>query len=113
MEAIQLLKSSAYRAGVDSQNDMLVKEMRYILAEIRNLSECFQVCGTRYAHCLNLLFTIIGSDKQNIIFANIVLCTPIFYMYALAFVLLSVMFVLANCLVYFYIRGSVKNNRVG
>ena len=61
MEAIQLLKSSAYRAGVDSQNDMLVKEMRYILAEIRNLSECFQVCGTRYAHCLSffVLFDLI------------------------------------------------------
>ena len=48
METVKLLKSSSYRAGMESQNDMLISEMRQILTEIKNLSECFQVCGARY-----------------------------------------------------------------
>ena len=50
MENVELLKSTSFKHGVATQNEMLLGEMKHVVMEIKNLAEVFQVCGERFIH---------------------------------------------------------------
>ena len=47
MENVELLKSTSFKHGAATQNEMLFSEMKHVVIEIKNLAEVFQVCGER------------------------------------------------------------------
>ena len=63
MDSVDLLKSTSFKYGASTQNEMLLSEMKHVVKEIKNLAEVFQVCGERFVFLIPNSWALIRANK--------------------------------------------------